>query len=130
MRYSFIVPGRAVPAQRMTRKSKWTKRSKKSLEYQESVAWEAKAAKIPVLEGPVQLTARFYFRNKVHGDLSNCIKAVEDGLQYGGIVKNDKQIIRYGETTGIYYADGDERAEIEIETIGEGDADVRGQDKH
>lgn len=117
MRYSFVVRGRAVPAQRMTRRSKWSPRSRCSLDYQERVAWEAKAARVPQLKGPVCLTVRFYFRDRRHGDLSNCVKAVEDGLQYGGIVKNDKQILKYGEGTGIYYTDGDERVEVDIEKI-------------
>jgi hypothetical protein len=36
--------------------------------------------------------------------LSNLIKAVEDGLQFGGVIENDRQVIRYGPGTGIYYA--------------------------
>lgn len=112
--YAFTVPGRAVPAQRMTQGTKWSKRARKSLEYQERVAWAAKAARVPRVTGPVRLTVRFYFRNRRHGDLSNLIKAIEDGLQYGRILENDKQILWYGENTGIYY-DDEERAEVEIE---------------
>ncbi|NPV52183.1 MAG: RusA family crossover junction endodeoxyribonuclease [Firmicutes bacterium] len=116
MGYSFIVPGRAVPAQRMTKKSKWSKRSRRSLDYQKRVAWAAKAAQVPRMEGDVRLTVRFYFQNKKHGDLSNLIKAIEDGLQYARVFDNDKQVRWYGETTGVYY-DGEERAEVEIEDV-------------
>lgn len=119
MKVDFTVPGRPVPAQRMTQKTKWTRRSRRSLEYQEKIAWEWKAvARAVTLKGPLKLTAKFFFKDKRHGDLSNLIKAVEDGLQYGGAFENDKQILRYGKDTGIYY-DDEERAEIEIEEIEE-----------
>lgn len=121
MKYSLIVPGRPVPAQRMTRRSKWTKRAKKSLEYQETVAWWARVAKLPRIEGLVVLTARFYIYGKNHGDLSNYVKAIEDGLQYAGVLPNDRQVVRYGEGTGIYFTDARslERAEVEIEEVHE-----------
>ena len=116
MKIELTIPGRPVPAQRMTQKTKWTRRSRRSLEYQESVAWEWKAVGKRKLEGPLKLTCKFFFKDRRHGDLSNLIKAVEDGLQYGQAFNNDKQIIRYGEGTGIYY-DDEERAEIIIEEL-------------
>ncbi len=117
MRVLIEVPGRPVPKARMTQKSKWTKRAKKCLDYQKQVAWAAKIKK-EKFEGPVKLTARFYFKDRKHGDLSNYIKSVEDGLQHGQIVENDKQVRRYGEGTGIYF-DDEERAEIVLESIEE-----------
>ena len=116
MKIELTILGRPVPAQRMTQKTKWTRRSRRSLEYQESVAWEWKAVGKRKLEGPLKLTCKFFFKDRRHGDLSNLIKAVEDGLQYGQAFNNDKQIIRYGEGTGIYY-DDEERAEIIIEEL-------------
>lgn len=115
MKYVIIIPGRPVPAARMTRGTKWNKRSKRSLAYQEQVAWAARTAGIPRIKENVQLTVRFFFKDKRHGDLSNLIKSVEDGLQYAGIF-NDKQILRYGDTTGIYYGTN-ERTEIEIKVL-------------
>jgi Holliday junction resolvase RusA-like endonuclease len=58
------------------------------------------------------------------GDLDNYIKAIVDGLQYGGIFApkagnkkgNDKVVIRYGEGTGIYI-DANERVELTLEEI-------------
>lgn len=117
MQIDFIIPGRPVPAQRMTQKTKWNKRAQRSLAYQKQIAWEWKAvARAVTLKGPLKLTAKFYFRDKRHGDLSNLIKAVEDGLQYANAFENDKQILRYGKDTGIYY-DSEERAEIMIEEM-------------
>lgn len=126
MKAALIVPGRPVPKARMTRRSKWTKRAKRSLDYQEQVAAEVMVLKAEMsgkkqLEGPLKLTVEFYFADRRHGDLSNYIKAIEDGLQYGQLFQNDKQIIRYGEGTGIYY-DDNERAQVLIEEIEEGAA--------
>jgi len=45
------------------------------------------------------------------------IKAIEDGLVYGGLIANDKQILRYGAGTGIYFAE-EERAEVRLRPIG------------
>src|SRR5690554_336953 len=116
MQVDITIPGRPVPAQRMTQKSKWSDRAQRSLDYQKQVAWEWKAAaKALKLERPLKLTAKFYFKDKRHGDLSNLVKAIEDGLQYGQAFDNDKQIVRYGES-GIYF-DDDERAEIVIEEL-------------
>ena len=111
MQVNLTIPGRPVPAQRMTQKTKWTKRARESLNYQETVAWEwRRIAKDSKFEGPVKLSCKFYFDDKRHGDLSNLIKAVEDGLQYGQAFDNDKQILRYDEC-GIYF-EGEPRAEI------------------
>jgi len=122
----FVVPGRPVPAARMTQRSKFASaRAKRALAYQELVAWCARAAAAPLASrpaalpftGPVELTCRFFFRDGRHGDLSNLIKAIEDGLQFGGIIENDRQVIRYGAGTGIYFAE-EERAEVRLRPIG------------
>ena len=116
MKVNLTIPGRPVPAQRMTQKTKWTKRAQKSLNYQETVAWEWKRiAKVRKFEGSVKLSCKFYFNDKRHGDLSNLIKAVEDGLQYGQAFDNDKQILRYGEC-GIYF-EGEPRVKIWLEEL-------------
>jgi Holliday junction resolvase RusA-like endonuclease len=120
---AFVVPGRAIPAARMTQRSKFAcARARKSLEFQEFVAWCARAAAarpaaLP-FRGPVELTCRFFFRDGRHGDLSNLIKAVEDGLQFGGVIENDRQVIRYGPGTGIYYAE-EERTEVRVRELKE-----------
>ena len=124
--FFFVVPGRPVPAARMTQRSKFASaRAKRALAYQELVAWCARAAAAPPASrpaalpftGPVELTCRFFFRDGRHGDLSNLIKAIEDGLVYGGLIANDKQILRYGAGTGIYFAE-EERAEVRLRPIG------------
>ncbi|MEN3010301.1 MAG: RusA family crossover junction endodeoxyribonuclease [Candidatus Bipolaricaulaceae bacterium] len=112
-----VVPGRAVPAQRMTQRSKQADpKAKRALEYQRLVALCAWRARAPQFTGPVRLTCRFWFKNHRHGDLSNLIKAIEDGLQYAGVLQNDRQVVRYGAGTGIYYGP-EERAEVIIEEV-------------
>ncbi len=86
------MPGRPVPAQRMTRGTKWTNRAQKSLEYQRLVAMAARAAGLPTFLGPVQLTCRFFFRDGRHGDLSKFVKALKDKLQCGGSFRNDRLV--------------------------------------
>jgi len=115
-RVFFVVPGRPVPACRMTQRSKFYERAKRALEYQELVALCARAAHAPAFSGQVRLTCRFFFRDRTHGDLSNLVKAIEDGLQYGGVLRNDRQVIRYGAGTGIYYGP-EERAEVIVEEV-------------
>lgn len=118
MQVDITIPGHPVPAKRMTQKTKWSKEAQKGLAYQKQVAQEWKSvAGYVKLKGDLKLTCEFYFKNRKHGDLSNLIKAVEDGLQYGRAFDNDKQILRYGEC-GIYY-DDNERAEIVIEEMEE-----------
>ncbi|MBO8127480.1 MAG: RusA family crossover junction endodeoxyribonuclease [Firmicutes bacterium] len=121
--YQITVPGRPVPKVRMTQRSKWSPRAQASLQYQERVAWSAKAqTRHAQLFGPVRLSVWVYLRPTQRGllpenrpDLSNVIKAIEDGLQYGGIVKNDRQIIEYGMSG--YRLDYNERVEITLEEI-------------
>lgn len=115
-KFNFVVKGRPVPAQRMTQKSKWTDRAQKSLGYQDEIAWAWKQiARGRKLKGDLKLSCEFYFNDKRHGDLSNLVKAVEDGLQYANAFDNDKQIKAY-EDTGIFF-DDDPRAVIRIEEI-------------
>lgn len=122
-RYHITVPGRPVPKVRMTQKSKWNTRAQASLRYQENVAWTAKAAtRNAQLFGPVRLSVWIFLKPTKSGllpgnrpDLSNVIKAIEDGLQYGRVIENDRQIIEYGMSG--YRLDENERVEITLDEI-------------
>ena len=117
MRVKFTVPGRPVPAQRMTQKSKWSKRARKSLDYQEQVGWEWKAVVGKVrLEGDLAASINFFFDDNRHGDIDNLIKSVVDGLQYANAFDNDKQVKKV--SAEIFY-DEEERAEVEIKELEE-----------
>jgi len=100
----------------MTTRSKWYQRGQRTLKFQRLVAWYVRRARPPTYHCPVELTARFYFRNKRHGDLKNLLAAIEDALQYAHVLPNDRLILRYGEGTGIYY-DENERIELKIRPL-------------
>jgi Holliday junction resolvase RusA-like endonuclease len=135
------IPGRPVPAARMTqnevkvalsrnrRGHPLTPKDQRIVDYEvykQDVALAVLAGRLKPVQGNLVFTARIYLKaNKdgdlsgIRGDLSNYVKALEDGLQQAGIIPNDKQIIRYGEGTGIYPCrEGEERAEVEISQVG------------
>ncbi len=122
MTYLFIVPGRPVPKVRMTRKSKWTPRARRCLDYQELVAWHAKEAEIPTFAGDVELTVRICRGGRGRGDLDNIVKTIQDGLQYAGVIKNDRQVIRYGAGTGFELGWKKEHVIVEIQEVRNGNA--------
>lgn len=94
-------------------------RIRDTLAFQEAIAWKCKG--LQKLKGYIKLTAQIFLKSdnnrlpERRGDLANYIKAIEDGLQYGGIIApkgnnkrgNDKMIIAYGSGTGIYPAEVD-----------------------
>lgn len=118
--YRLVIPGRAVPAQRMTQRTKWTARSRRSLDYQGLVARAALAARLPrpLPWEYVQLEATVYLRptraGKLpgnRGDWDNYGKAICDGLQYAGVLKNDRDVTD-GATKIRPALDGGERADV------------------
>lgn len=118
--YRLTIPGRPVPAQRMTQRTKWTARSRRSLDYQRQVAQAALGARLPrpLPWEYVQLEATVYLRptrdGKLpgnRGDADNYLKALADGLQFAGILGNDRAAI--DASIRIRPAlDGEERAEV------------------
>ncbi len=121
MIHTFTVPGKPVPKVRMTQKSKWGPRAKKCLEYQEKVAWHARAAKIPPLTGDVELTVRICQPDRGRADLDNIVKSIQDSLQYAGVIKNDRQVLRYGVGTGFWFGWRHPQVQVEIREIEEGE---------
>lgn len=126
--YAFTVPGRAIPAARMTQRSKWSPRARRSLGYQETVAYAAIAAGLPrplpwewigigvrvYLKGvrkrkkdPVRLPLNA-------GDADNFLKGVVDGAQYAGVLANDRAVV-YGQVRLIpCRSDDEQRVEVEL----------------
>jgi len=111
-----VLPFRAIPKARMTQRSKWYARGRLTLDFQALIASFIRAKNPPVYVTPVELTCKFYFRDRRHGDLKNYIAAIEDALQYAGVLANDKLVLRYGAGTGIYY-DKNERIELAIRPL-------------
>ena len=89
---SFSVPGRPVPAVRMTQKGKWGNAAQRYLAYKRQVALCAQAAmagKNPV-EGPVVAEMSVFVSGR-RGDIDNYIKSVFDACN-GIVYRDDRQI--------------------------------------
>lgn len=114
--------------------------SERSNDWMHNVSASAAAVyRGPLIEGPVRLTATFYFaRPKKHfyqtvaragelrddapkhhsqqPDLAKLLRAVEDGIT-GVVWRDDKQIACYGEQTGKCWTNEQARVEVTIETL-------------
>jgi Holliday junction resolvase RusA-like endonuclease len=77
----FTVPGRPVPAVRMTQRGKWIKRNaSRYLAFKEHVGWVARQHFPEPWEGPVGIRIVAYWWGGRPGDLDNILKAIQDGL--------------------------------------------------
>jgi len=130
--YRVVIPGRPVPAQRMTQRSKWSTRSQRSLTYQRLVAQAALAARLPrpLPWEYVQIDITIYLRATRkgalpgnRGDWDNLGKSICDGIQYAGVLANDKAIIDGMVHIRPCSSPGEERAEVVLReaTLGGGD---------
>ena len=110
----FTIPGRPVPAVRMTRKGKYVKRrAQEYLEYKDTVGWSAKAAGVRLTTGRIGIKITVYLSGKTQGDWDNYGKAVCDGLN--GIAYIDDRQITEGYVRKVLGVDKkDERVEVEI----------------
>jgi len=110
---SFTIPGRPIPAARMTRRGKWVKRqAQKYLAFKEQVGWEArKHFKGEPWQGPVGIELRFYLKvNRSRGDGDNLQKAIFDGLNKV-IFEDDIQVVE----GHFYILDGEpQRTEVRV----------------
>jgi Holliday junction resolvase RusA-like endonuclease len=107
----FTVPGRPVPAVRMTQRGKWIKpNAARYLAYKQQVGWTARPHFPAPFEGPVGIEIDAYIANKRPGDLDNIIKALQDGLN-GIAWLDDRQVV---EIRARRHHGGPERAEIKI----------------
>jgi Holliday junction resolvase RusA-like endonuclease len=126
-KFEVTIPGRPVPKVRMTQKSKWSPQAKRSLAYQEHVGIMARQKYPQLCIVDVAWLAVWVYlkpspKDKTlpagdRADWSNYLKAIEDGLQRGGIIANDKLFIRFD---GGVMVDTDERVEIEFGVLSKG----------
>jgi len=92
--YTLTVKGNPIPAARMTQRSKWSKGARRSLAWQETVAyaWMEQTGNA-TLKGPVVIEMKFYRKTRHITDIDNLIKGTMDGIQYaGGFEKGDHQV--------------------------------------
>jgi len=119
----FVVPGRPVPAVRMTQKSKFVDpAAQKYLSYKDLVGWTAKTEiKAPIL-GDVVVTVILNFKQGRTGDIDNYVKSVLDGCNKIAW-KDDRQVVELHAFRNKGRYDCQEWAEVWIEEVGVG-ADV------
>lgn len=110
---TFTVPGRPVPAARMTQRSKWGKRAQRYLAYKGEVGWAAKAARCPRFKGRVRVDIDLHIRGGRIGDVDNYAKSILDGLN-GVAREDDRQVVELH----IYrHTEKPQRAEVRIQEV-------------
>ncbi|MBD1223272.1 RusA family crossover junction endodeoxyribonuclease [Virgibacillus halodenitrificans] len=89
----FVIPGRPVPAVRMTQKSMYVnKYAKRYLAYKKQVGWIAKQHyKGKPTNKPIGVNITLYINGGNHGDIDNYAKSLTDSLNKIAYV-DDKQI--------------------------------------
>src|SRR5690606_23694031 len=90
----FTVPGKPVPAVRMTRKSMFTNpKAQRYLAYKDTVGWAAKEAVREPIDGPVGVDIEIYLKDrfKRRWDIDNVAKAILDGCN-AICYHDDKQV--------------------------------------
>lgn len=115
---AFTVPGRPMPAVRMTQKSMYVnKYAKRYLAYKRQVGWIAKAAaKGRPSENPIGVNLQLYIHGGNHGDIDNYAKSITDALNKIAY-KDDKQIVVMNLRKHKCGKD-EERAEVEVYEVG------------
>lgn len=105
------------PYVRMTQASKWSKQARKYLVSQATLAWEFKKHWNGNGHGPIDYPVEISYavHRKRWADNSNILKALEDALQYAGIVENDKWIQGTGRTRT--YRDDKSRVIVELRRL-------------
>ena len=94
MNIAFTVPGRPVPAARMTQRGTFLARSQKYLAYKEEVGWLAKEAmngRNPT-DGCILVEIWAYVSGKKPGDIDNIAKSILDGMNKI-VYLDDRQVI-------------------------------------
>lgn len=89
----FTIPGKCVPAVRMTQRSKFADpQAQKYLEYKDTLGKYALDAKVKLRLGDVAITIRAYYNDKRKRDCDNILKSVCDSLN-GIAYKDDSQVV-------------------------------------
>jgi len=116
--YTFTVPGEPVPkstqkpprhkaAYHIVQKDPKYRPLKNTWAYQSKVAHAAISHKIPQFDkdDPIKLSVTICKSGRKMGDIKNIIAAIEDGLQYSGLIPNDKQVVGYGDVITYFNSD-------------------------
>lgn len=118
---TFEVPGRCVPAPRMTiRKAPvWSKKGLARLryfEYRERVAWAAKAAGVHPTDKRVSVRIEVFLYGGREGDLDNYQKTILDALN-GVAWRDDRQVVEIWAIKGKAETREREGVRVTVDTI-------------
>lgn len=126
--YTFTVKGEPVPkstkrpprhqaAYHIVQKDQKYKRLKDTWDYQKHVAQSALAAGIPQFDkdDPIRLSLCICKAGRKTGDTKNILAAIEDGLQYGKFIPNDRKVVGYGEIDTFFNAGNMARVDVTLE---------------
>ena len=114
----FIIPGRPVPAARMTQRGKFVnKQAKRYLIYKGVVGWCAKAAGVKMTDQKVAVEIDVYVASRP-GDWDNYAKAICDGLN-GVAWIDDQQVVDGRVRRHECSTRQEERAEVVIWEVGD-----------
>lgn len=118
MQVEFTVPGRAIPAVRMTQRSKFTPRAQRYLAYKNQVGWIARQhMKGKPTDNPVAVEIKVYLHRGHQGDVDNYFKSIADSLNK--IVYEDDRQIKQIKASKIECEKDNERVEVRVYEIDE-----------
>lgn len=114
----FTVPGRPVPAVRMTQRSKYTKQAQRYLKYKNHVGWVARShMQGSPTDKAVGVNLSLYLSGGNQGDIDNYFKAITDSINK--IVYKDDRQIRIMKAKKVECQKADERVEVEVYELDE-----------
>lgn len=110
------IPGRPIakarPRVAMRGRTAYVYSPESTVLYEQHVGMCARKAGVKPLKGPVRMRVVFYVRGR-HGDLSNMLKSIEDGLNTIAYI-DDNQIKHVTAWVRMVRDPEEERAEVEI----------------
>ena len=93
----------------------WSYTPRKVREWEQQVAWEARAAGWQCVEGEVELEVTFWSSRRWPGDLDNLLKSLLDGLN-GVAYRDDRQVRRI--VAELRHAEpGQDRVHVRLRTL-------------
>lgn len=114
----FTIPGRCIPAPRITYHGKRAPRAMQYMKYREEVAWVAKAAGIRVSDKPLKIGIKIYLAKKRGRvpDIDNLTKTILDAMNGVGW-RDDSQVMEINAKKIYTSSVKNEKTIVEVEEI-------------
>lgn len=113
----FTIPGRPVPAVRMTQKTKWTNpQAQRYIVYKRDAGWFARQATKEMLTGDVEVKVDFYLWGNRRMDLDNLCKSILDSANQI-CFEDDRQVVSLIARKFNVPRKDMQRAEVEIKEV-------------